>query len=255
MLITSLIEQKLINKITKGNYNIGEFVTLKHKQTIKYNYFIQRISEGYPLDYLIGFLDINSIRIFLKKGVFIPRPCTEELINIATESLKGGKIDEVVDICAGSGVIGLSLARIFPNISFTLIEKSKVAVDKIIQSIDFNQLKNIKVINQNALNIDYRNFKNYMVICNPPYVPNKNVYNSVRYEPKSAIYSGKDGLTFFNKFIKMLAINYPIQLLFELDPQNIEFAKSKITSYTSISILYDAENFRRFLICNDLIKK
>jgi release factor glutamine methyltransferase len=246
MIITNIIEKKLISKIKKSpNISIGDVLVLNNLEQIELNKYNLLLKDDYPLDYIIEYLDINDIRLFLEEGVFIPRPCTEELIQLINTS-----DDTIVDICSGSGLIGLSLAKKYPNKSIILIEYSNIACKNILKSINFNGLTNVKLIHQDALTIDYTQFGQYTVVCNPPYVPELNIYESVKFEPKDAIYSGIDGLTFFNKLITMLSTNLPNQIYLELDPSNINQANNTLIKYFSTTIIEDSENFPRFLIGN-----
>jgi release factor glutamine methyltransferase len=244
MIITNIIERKLISKIKNTpNISIGDFLVLDELEQKEFNIYFEMLNDNYPLDYIIGYVDINNIRIFLEEGVFIPRPCTEELIELVNEDRM-----TIVDICSGSGLIGLSLAKKYPTKNIILIEYSEKACQCILKSIKFNGFKNVKLIKQDALSLDYTELNQYTIVCNPPYVPESNVYDSVKHEPKDAIYSGIDGLTFFNKLITMLTTNLPNQIYLELDPSNINQAKNTLNKYFDTKIIEDTENFPRFLI-------
>lgn len=245
MIVTNLITSKIISKILAQNCDIGTQVELNDKQTQIFTSYLKRISEGYPLDYIIGYIDILGIRVFVQEGAFIPRPCTEELIGLALIEAK--KYQTIYDVCSGSGLIGLILAKNFPDKNVTLIEQSPQAIINIKKAIEFNDIQNINLIKGDVFeqNIDY---SDSLTICNPPYVPESEIYKSVEFEPKNAIYSGINGLTFFNKFIKMLSSNLPNQIMFELDPSNIRIANDAISPYYSTKILKDQDEYPRFLI-------
>lgn len=246
MIINNFITQKLISKIKNSpNYSIGDFLELSTNEQEVYDKYIQLLNNQYPLDYIIGHIDINGIRFFVEEDVFIPRPCTEELINKIVSN-----DDLIIDICAGTGLIGLSIAKLNNSKKVILIEKSKLAYESILKTIKHNSITNVKVILDDALTHDYSQYHNYTVICNPPYVPESSIYSSVRYEPKDAIYSGIDGLTFFDKLLTMLSTNLPNQIYFELDPDNINQAQVKLNQYYKTDIIQDLDGFQRFLIGN-----
>ena len=143
VLIKNIIEQKLINLICKNsNHKIGNIVDIKTKQYNKFSELSLRVLEGEPLDYIVGQVELNNLRFYLNKSTFIPRPCTSELINIIQEDLHDSKLT-LIDICAGSGFIGLSLANYFDQI--ILVEKSKRACDTIGKSADYNKIKNFTI--------------------------------------------------------------------------------------------------------------
>jgi release factor glutamine methyltransferase len=249
VIIENIVIKKIIRKITGVPVSIGHTWDLTPPQQVEYNKHIEKLKSGYPLDYLIGVIDYGNIRINITEGTFIPRPCTEELVELATDYINNNydEIDTIYDICSGSGVIGILLAYNFMDKNVVLVEKSANAIADIKSSIKFNNLQNITVIESDVFdtNLDY---SNSIVICNPPYVPEADIYESVKYEPKSAIYSGIDGLTFFNKFIKMLSSNLPNQIMFELDPSNIRMASIAISPLYSTNIIKDQDGFPRFLI-------
>jgi release factor glutamine methyltransferase len=245
MIINNIITQKLISKIKNSpNYNIGDFLVLTSSEQKELDGYNKLLDNNYPLDYIIGYVDINDIRFYIEEGIFIPRPCTEELIKLCDNI----KTDLVIDICAGTGLIGLSIAKLNPAKKIILIEQSQLAYENILKTIDYNNIKNVEVLNIDALNHDYTQYINYTIICNPPYVPEANIFDSVKYEPKDAIYSGKDGLTFFNKLLTMVSTNLPYQIYLELDPSNIDQAQCSLNQYYHSSIVQDNEGFPRFLI-------
>jgi release factor glutamine methyltransferase len=226
-------------------YDIGTQVELNREQSELLKSLQKKLSDGYPLDYIIGHIDILGIRVFVQEGTFIPRPCTEELIAMAL--IEAEKYETIYDVCAGSGLIGLVIAKHFPNKSVFLIEQSSHAIANIKKALEYNVIENAIIIEGDVFeqNIDY---SKSLTICNPPYVPENQIYKSVVFEPKNAIYSGIDGLTFFNKFIKMLSSNLPNQIMFELDPSNIRMANDAISPYYSTKIVKDQDEFPRFLI-------
>jgi release factor glutamine methyltransferase len=251
MIIENIVDRLIINKIKKINIEIGEVINLNKKEKLIYDKYILKIKNSYPLDYIIGKIKTKYINLKIKKGVFIPRPCTEELIELVKVSKIVHQSDIILDICAGSGFIGLSLAKIFPNKKIILIENSLKAIEIIKENLKLNNINNVILLEQNALEVDYSRFSNFVIICNPPYVPKDNINNSVIHEPGKAIYSGKDGLTFFNKLIKILTNYYINQIFFELDNSNIQTASKKIKNFKAIKIVKDNENFERFLIVDN----
>jgi release factor glutamine methyltransferase len=245
MIINNLVTQKLISKIKNSpNYNIGDFLVLTSCEQKELDSYNRLLDNNYPLDYIIGYVDINGIRFFVEEGVFIPRPCTEELIQLCSNI----NTDLVLDICSGTGLIGLSIAKLHPTKKIILIEYSHIAYQNILKTIEYNNIKNVEVFNINAFDHDYSQYNDYTIICNPPYVPEGNIFDSVKYEPKDAIYSGLDGLTFFNKLLTMVSTNLPYQIYLELDPSNIDHAQSSLNQYYQTSIVQDYEGFPRFLI-------
>ena len=263
LIIQNIIDYKIIQKITSLHYDIGDNITLSTSDYQKYLSAIKLIESGYPLDYYIGELYIGDLLFNTPEGVFIPRVCTEQLIDIAQTIILDNNIDEVYDICSGTGLIGISIASKFSDIHVHMIELDNLAYQTSKTNIQNNKLINISCSNTNAFdfalyfnnvsNSSINKSKNYLILCNPPYVPDGKIDDSVRFEPPGAIYSGKDGLTFFKKFIKILPNNFPMHIILELDPRNILQAQAIINDKFHCNIIKDNEGFERFLYAKSII--
>lgn len=76
---------------------------------------VDRRVEGEPLEYVVGWAEFCGIRILVAPGVFVPRPRSELLVTTAAELARPGSV--VVDLCCGSGALGVALAAAVPGIS------------------------------------------------------------------------------------------------------------------------------------------
>ncbi|MGL4758953.1 MAG: HemK family protein methyltransferase [Patescibacteria group bacterium] len=247
VLIKNIIYKKLATLILKKEIKIGDSIILQKTESDLLDHYLSKIEDGYPLDYITGEIELENVRITIREGVFIPRPCTETLIQFASNLIIKYNLKNVLDICSGSGFIGISLAKRFKNCSITQIEISTLAFEINKTNIYLNELKNVQLLNTDALKLDYRAFKeDSFLICNPPYVPLE-FHKSVMYEPTEAIYSGVTGLTFFEEFIRILPNKFPTHILFELDPRNIKQAQALLSKNFLTEIVNDDEGFERFL--------
>lgn len=156
-----------------------------------------RIKTGEPLQYVIGKWDFYNSEFFVGKGVLIPRPETEELVERVTSKVRAFDNCVVYDLCAGSGCIGLSIAKECKNATVYLIEKSEEA---------FGYLeKNAKGINNahiilGDINDAFDLPKADIIVSNPPYIQSKDIallQKEVQQEPAMALDGGKDGLDFY----------------------------------------------------------
>lgn len=180
---------------------------------------IKKRLENVPLSWVLNSHQFNDINIFIKSGVFVPRPETEYLAEMALKESFRFNNPLILDFCAGSGAIGIYLA--LKNISAKVfgIDKSKKAFDVMIENKKRFHIYNFTPIHSSK--IDCCNIKFDIVVSNPPYVPCF-MYDSldavVKKEPKSAIVSGKDGLNtirYISKRIKSI-INPGGVLLIEI---------------------------------------
>ncbi len=159
---------------------------------------LKKRKRGIPLQYIIGEWEFFSSTFKVGKGVLIPRPETEMLVELAIDEMYIADRWEVFDLCAGSGAIGISVKKSCPEARVTLVEKSKKA---------FKYLKENARLNNVDVNLvleDVRSFrpenKADIIISNPPYISKKDMKSlqkEVRYEPAMALAGGKDGLDFY----------------------------------------------------------
>ena len=84
-------------------------------------------AAGRPLQYILGAWDFLSLTLKVGEGVLIPRPDTELLCEAAAERLQGTPHPRVLDLCAGSGCVGLGVASLVPDAAVTAVELSDEA--------------------------------------------------------------------------------------------------------------------------------
>lgn len=181
---------------------------------------IKRRFMGEPLQYIIGRVEFMGFEFEVAPGVLIPRPETEIIVEKATELIKNNysETDEIkiLDLCCGSGVIGLSLAMKIKNlVSKSTFHLSDISEDAIRIS-EFNRnihnLKNVKIFQGDLLNAVEGN-RYDMIISNPPYIPSDFIdtlqVEVKDHEPKLALDGGVDGLEPYRNIIPNLK-NYLI---------------------------------------------
>ncbi len=171
--------------------------------------------SGQPLQYCLGEWDFFGETFKVGKGVLIPRPETEELTEYVINNIKNMKGPKVVDLCAGSGAIGLTIKKNVPESRVTLVEKSGDAF-KFLKENAFDICKNQQVV---LINDDIYNTDNLMkiidrpdvIVSNPPYIKREDLtllQKEVQKEPVMALDGGEDGCDFYrlicNKWAKYL---------------------------------------------------
>jgi release factor glutamine methyltransferase len=101
--------------------------------------FLHKVIErasGMPVQYIIGAWDFYGESFNVGKGVLIPRPETEILVDFALDYLRGKKKPVIFDLCAGSGCIGISLAHYIKDANVTLVDISEGAINVINENIN-----------------------------------------------------------------------------------------------------------------------
>lgn len=162
---------------------------------------VERRLLGEPLQYILGSWDFMGFEFSVGQGVLIPRPETELLAEIAVEFLKDRKDAVVYDLCAGSGAIGLSVAKLCPDCRVYLFEKYDEAFEYLKTNTDRLKAGNVQLIKRDIFDgmpdgIDTPD----LILSNPPYVKKEEIsslQSEVGYEPVSALDGGEDGLDFY----------------------------------------------------------
>ena len=167
--------------------------------------FIKKIEQrasGMPVQYVIGSWDFYGESFTVGECVLIPRPETELLVDFACEYLKDKSNSAVIDLCAGSGCIGLTVARLNPESKVFLVEKSPDAFRYLSQNAKSFNLPNVTLISGDifggfdAFDIP----KPDLILSNPPYINSGDIaqlQSEVLIEPAMALDGGEDGLDFY----------------------------------------------------------
>ena len=164
---------------------------------------VARHLAGEPVAYLIGEWEFYGLPLDISPEVLIPRPDTEVLVEQAVEYLKTQNNCRVLDLCAGSGCIGLAVASQVPGARVVLGELSEGALRVCRQNIRRTGMSGRVVpMPVNALEKPDKNLGDFQcIISNPPYIPTADIDGldvSVKdYEPHMALDGGADGLDFY----------------------------------------------------------
>lgn len=163
---------------------------------------MQRRLGGEPIQYIIGEWSFCSLDFKVGRGVLIPRPETEFIVYKASEII--GKRDglTVLDLCTGSGCIGISIAVNNPGCMVYLADISDAALNYAEKNVLLNGAKNIKIIKYNLFDGFDSGIFPYpdIIVSNPPYIPSDEMnllQTEVKQEPKEALDGGCDGLDFY----------------------------------------------------------
>ena len=172
---------------------------------------VARVLSGEPLAYVLGEWTFYGMTLYIDRNVLIPRDDTCALAQLA---MKRGLFLEqdprILDLCTGSGCIGLAIAQRVKDARVTLADISKDALAVAKKNVARHQLQNrVACVEANALG-PAPNFlgKFDMIVSNPPYIPSHEMLEldaSVKdYEPHLALDGGNDGLDFY----RSIAANY-----------------------------------------------
>ena len=164
---------------------------------------MRRHLAGEPLAYLIGEWEFYGLPLDISEQVLIPRSDTEVLAGEAIRWLQTQQDARVLDLCAGSGCVGLAVASQVHTCRVVLGEKSEAALRICRQNIRRSGLLGrVTPMPADALEPPTRQLGEFdCIVCNPPYIPTQDIETldvSVRdYEPHMALDGGEDGLDFY----------------------------------------------------------
>ena len=164
---------------------------------------MRRHLAGEPLAYLIGEWEFYGLPLDISEQVLIPRSDTEVLAGEAIRWLQTQQDARVLDLCAGSGCVGLAVASQVHACRVILGEKSEAALRICRQNIRRSGLLGrVTPMPADALEPPTRQLGEFdCIVCNPPYIPTRDIETldvSVRdYEPHMALDGGEDGLEFY----------------------------------------------------------
>ncbi len=186
---------------------------------------VQRRLAGEPVAYLIGEWEFYGLPLDISREVLIPRSDTEVLAGRAIELIsRAGEGARLLDLCAGSGCVGLAAAANAPGCRVVLADWSEDALRVCRQNIRRNGLNaRVTCVRADAREAAPAALWDFDVIaCNPPYIPTADIETldpSVRdYEPHLALDGGSDGLDFYRSIAEKWksALRLGGTLLFEV---------------------------------------
>lgn len=171
--------------------------------------WLKRRIQGEPLQYIAGEVEFFDCKIQLNRHVLIPRQETEILVDkiakkLSKEASLTGKV--LWDVCCGSGCIGVSLKKRFPELTVICSDLSAEAIEQARKNAQLNEV-DVEFAQGNLLHPFAGKTCDYFV-CNPPYIA-ENEYlgldREVReFEPKMALISGETGLEIYQKLAEEL---------------------------------------------------
>ena len=168
-----------------------------------------------PLQYLLGTAPFRHLELAVGPGVFIPRPETELLVDAVRPSLDAVAAPVVVDLCAGSGALGLAVHQEWPAARVVAVERSPDALLWLRHNADVLAGDNRFTIVAGDIcdpalltdpvlagvlgAVD-------VVLCNPPYVPERSAVGAeVHHDPAAAVFGGDDGMALMPSVVVVAA--------------------------------------------------
>lgn len=205
VLLEEVLGCQYIYMLTHGDEHVPD------GQAEVYKELIERRIAHYPLQYLIGTVHFMDYTFFVNENVLIPRSDTEVLVEHADGILKSLLAENenreenisVLDLCCGSGCIGISLKLYHEQIALFLSDFSQKAIEVTEKNLHKYDIDANVFCGDLFVPLKDRQF--HLIVSNPPYIEHnmiKTLMPEVReYEPIQALDGGEDGLDFYRRII------------------------------------------------------
>lgn len=182
------------------------YINSEYEQRV--NDMVETRLTGEPIAYVTGEWEFFGLPMVVNRDVLIPRIDTEVLAEKAIDRLQNMKSRRVLDLCSGSGCIGITLAAKVPDSKVILVDNSLKAMRVARQNVLKNNVtRSVTCVDADAMfppPVLLGRFD--MIVSNPPYIPTEDIMGldpSVRdNEPMAALDGGKDGLDFYHSITK-----------------------------------------------------
>lgn len=193
----------------------GRLVTqppLTSEQATGYAELVERRAAGVPVQHLTGRAPYRHLELAVGPGVFIPRPETELIVELAAGRLEGAAL--VADLCAGSGAIALAVANEYPTSRVFAVEAEPAALGWLRRNAAERAAAGDRPIEVLAADIAEPDLlaelagRFDVVLSNPPYVPETlraELAPEIGHDPQRAVFAGPDGLALMPSVLRTAA--------------------------------------------------
>ncbi|MBQ4515843.1 MAG: peptide chain release factor N(5)-glutamine methyltransferase [Clostridia bacterium] len=178
------------------------------KTVLDFQNLIKRRKSGEPVAYITGTREFMGLPFKVKKGILIPRPDTETLVEaILNEKLPQNS--KILDLCTGSGAIAVSLAYYMKSCSVCAVDISDICIKTATENAEINGvLSRVEFRQADILSDELHLEKADVLVSNPPYIESAELADLMKdvkdFEPSLALDGGNDGLVFYRKIISLL---------------------------------------------------
>lgn len=248
-------------------------IRLSREQACLMDSMMKRRINGEPLQHITGRVNFYGNELVVKKGVFIPRPETEILVDTVIKEVTGARRHPptnpgqathdaplyILDLCTGSGNIAISLTKALPRCKITASDISDTALETAADNAQLNSVSGrIDFINADLLDIPERYANVFdIIVSNPPYISSKGITGlrkEVKRDPVEALDGGIDGMDFYRRiaetgcgFLKDNGI-LAMELAGDLS-REIKKLIEDTGYYTDIEIFKDLNGIERVIRC------
>ncbi|NOQ72265.1 MAG: peptide chain release factor N(5)-glutamine methyltransferase [Crocinitomix sp.] len=179
---------------------------LSESELLEFRSIVKRLEKNEPIQHILGFTEFYGAQIKVNENVLIPRPETEELVDLVLEDCTQGI--SVLDLCTGSACIAIAIALSNSSIKVSAVDVSADALKTAEQSATLNKVA-IELIEMDLLNPNTEVFEEFdIIVSNPPYVLESDKAemsaNVLEFEPHLALFvADADPLLFYREIAEI----------------------------------------------------
>ena len=233
----------------KSDEPVSDFISSKISS------IIDRLLTHEPIQYIFGETTFYGLRLKVTPDVLIPRPETEELVDMIVKDAADRPDLRVLDVCTGSGCIAIALAR---NLRFPIVEAIDLS-PKALEIANDNiaaTRTNVKTIQADALHLKPSPDSFDIIVSNPPYIADRERStmdsNVIDHEPSMALFvPDSNPLIFYTAICSYAktALSSGGRIYFELNPLYADRLASQMSAdgWQEVSLYRDMQSSVRFL--------
>ena len=168
---------------------------------------VQRRAKAEPVAYLVGQREFFSLSFRVNRDVLIPRPDTETLVMEILDRLKRRESPRLLDLCTGSGCVGVATAKNNSQVKVLATDISPNAITIAQENVERHQLGDrVEIVASDLFASIPKNSRFDVIASNPPYIPSAEIdqldAEVAKHEPRLALDGGPDGLDILRKIIE-----------------------------------------------------
>lgn len=242
---------------SRSDLQIKKEENINQSDLLKLYDYAKALKNGEPLQYVIGETEFYHLKFKVNKSVLIPRPETEELVEMVLKENKDAK--SFLDLGTGSGCIPVTIKKNMPGAEVFACDISMDALNTAKKNAELNKT-DVRYFIGDILNLEF--FKTLkedfeVIISNPPYIKKEEAVDMSTqvkdHEPHLALFvEGQDAIIFYKKIVdlSLFKLKSGGRLYFELNPLTSVDVKSyaeKTNAFSSVELIKDMSGNTRFL--------
>lgn len=190
----------IMRHVIGGALPIDRNATITESDEQEFLSLISRRIHREPMDSILGYTEFMGIKIPFSKHTLTPRQETEIMVDSIVSKFRGREGLQVLDLCSGSGCIGLALAKHLPGSHVVLADISDLAISHAMDNARLNGV-DVEIVKSDLLDSVDGSFD--IIVSNPPYIPTRDICGLERevteYDPILALDGGEDGMDLYRR--------------------------------------------------------